>query len=76
MLDLLGGDQLGVEVERARGRTDADWRELTDWFVDRPGSPSQVTALRDATARAIGALLATVKRATSGTRGTLPWRCG
>jgi uncharacterized protein (TIGR02677 family) len=73
MLDLLGGDQLGVEVERARGRTDADWRELTDWFVDRPGGPSQVTALRDATARAIGALLATVKRATSG-GGLLPSR--
>lgn len=73
MLELLGGDQLGVAVERARGRTDADWRELTDWFVDRPGSPSQVTALRDATARAIGALLATVKRATSG-GGLLPGR--
>jgi uncharacterized protein (TIGR02677 family) len=41
--------------------------------VDRPGSPSQVTALRDATARAIGALLATVKRATSG-GGRLPSR--
>jgi len=74
MLDLLGGDQLGAAVERARGRTDADWRELTDWFVDRPGSPSQVTALRDATARAIGALLATVKRATLGSGGLLPGR--
>jgi uncharacterized protein (TIGR02677 family) len=67
LLGLLGaGDQLGGAVERARGRTPADWAELTDWFVDRPGSPSQVTALRDATARAIGALLANVKRATSG----------
>jgi uncharacterized protein (TIGR02677 family) len=74
LLDLLGaGDQLGVAVERARGRTTADWAELTDWFVDRPGSPSQVTALRDATARAIGALLANVKRATSG-GGLLPSR--
>lgn len=74
LLDLLGaGDQLGVAVERARGRTLADWTELTDWFVDRPGSPSQVTALRDATARAIGALLANVKRATSG-GGLLPSR--
>lgn len=78
MLRLLDpGEQLrgagGSAVERARGRTPADWTELTDWFVDRPGSPSQVTALRDATARAIGALLATVKRATAG-GGLLPSR--
>jgi uncharacterized protein (TIGR02677 family) len=74
MLGLLdSGGPLGAEVERARGRTPADWAELTDWFVDRPGGPSQVTALRDATARAIGALLANVKRATSG-GGLLPSR--
>jgi uncharacterized protein (TIGR02677 family) len=74
MLALLGaGEQLAGAVERARGRTAADWAELTDWFVDRPGSPSQITALRDATARAIGALLANVKRATSG-GGLLPNR--
>ena len=64
-----------LAVERARGRTTADWVQLTGWFVDSPGSPSQVTALRDATARAIGALLATVKRATSG-GGLLPSRRG
>lgn len=57
---------LGADVERSRGRTTGDWEELTDWFVDRPGRPSQVTALREATGRAIGTLLATVKRATSG----------
>lgn len=57
---------LGTDIERARGRRAEDWTELTDWFVDRPGRPSQVTALREATARAIGTLLATVKRATSG----------
>lgn len=57
---------LGADVERSRGRAAGDWAELTDWFVDRPGRPSQVTALREATARAIGTLLATVKRATSG----------
>jgi uncharacterized protein (TIGR02677 family) len=57
---------LGTDVERARGRRAEDWTDLTDWFVDRPGRPSQVTALREATARAIGTLLATVKRATSG----------
>lgn len=57
---------LGADLERSRGRQHEDWTELTDWFVDRPGRPSQVTALREATARAIGTLLATVKRATSG----------
>ncbi|MGH3627256.1 MAG: DUF2397 domain-containing protein, partial [Sciscionella sp.] len=67
LLALLGpAGEFGGEVERARGRTAADWAELTDWFVDRPGRPSQVTALREATTRAIGALLATVKRVTAG----------
>ncbi|SDC98044.1 DUF2397 domain-containing protein [Actinokineospora iranica] len=66
-------EQLGAAVERTRGRSEADWQELTDWFADRPGNPSQVTALRDATTRAIGALLATVRRATTG-GGLLPSR--
>ncbi|MEU4807305.1 DUF2397 domain-containing protein [Actinosynnema sp. NPDC023587] len=73
LLRLLGRADLGERVERARGRSAEDWQELTDWFVDRPGRPSQVTALRDATARAIGSLLASVKRATSG-GGLLPGR--
>ncbi|MCP3801148.1 DUF2397 domain-containing protein [Allokutzneria sp. A3M-2-11 16] len=74
LLRLLGpNDQLGTAVERARGRSRTDWQELTDWFVDRPGRPSQVTALREATARAIGSLLASVKRATAG-GGLLPGR--
>jgi uncharacterized protein (TIGR02677 family) len=74
LLRLLGtGDGLGAEIERSRGRSNADWRDLTDWFVDRPGRPSQVTALREATGRAIGSLLASVKRATSG-GGLLPGR--
>nr|WP_181188245.1 DUF2397 domain-containing protein [Actinopolyspora mortivallis] len=59
-------EDLGEEVERARGRTEADWQELTEWFLDAPGRPSQVSALREATARAIGSLLASVKHATSG----------
>jgi uncharacterized protein (TIGR02677 family) len=66
LLRLLTPASLGADIERARGRRQEDWTELTDWFVDRPGRPSQVTALREATARAIGTLLATVKRATSG----------
>ncbi|HEY0501451.1 MAG TPA: DUF2397 domain-containing protein [Kutzneria sp.] len=72
----LGADNLGsgdLAIERSRGRTVADWQDLTDWFVDRPGRPSQVTALREATGRAIGSLLASVKRATSG-GGLLPGR--
>ncbi|WP_344131520.1 TIGR02677 family protein [Saccharopolyspora halophila] len=76
LLRLLGpADQLGTDVERARGRAAADWQELTDWFVDAPGRPSQVAALREATARAIGSLLASVKRATSG-GGLVPGRRG
>jgi uncharacterized protein (TIGR02677 family) len=57
---------LGDSVERARGRSGTDWQGLADWFVSRPGKISQVEALRDATAKAIGSLLANVKRATGG----------
>ena len=74
LLRLLGpAEGLGDEVERARGRTAADWQELTDWFLDTPGRPSQVASLREATARAIGSLLASVKRATAG-GGLVPGR--
>ncbi|MGX7825090.1 DUF2397 domain-containing protein [Actinokineospora sp. 24-640] len=76
LLRLLSPDEpLGAGVERTRGRREADWQELADWFADRPGHPSQVTALREATTRAIGALLATVRRATTG-GGLLPSRRG
>jgi len=57
---------LGGSVERARGRATSDWQGLADWFVDRPGQTSQVEALRNATTRAVGSLLANVKRATGG----------
>lgn len=57
---------LGSSVERGRGRAAGDWQGLADWFVDRPGQTSQVEALRSATAKAIGSLLANVKRATGG----------
>src|ERR1044072_8401524 len=59
------GSLTGADIERSRGRRIEDWAELTDWFVDRPGRPSQVTALREATARAIGSLLAGGKRGAS-----------
>ncbi|GGS12639.1 DUF2397 domain-containing protein [Actinokineospora fastidiosa] len=76
LLRLLSPDEpLSPTMERTRGRTEADWQELADWFADRPGHPSQVTALREATTRAIGALLATVRRATTG-GGLLPSRRG
>ncbi|GAB3297677.1 hypothetical protein GCM10027563_40440 [Parasphingorhabdus pacifica] len=76
LLRVLGpAEELGSDVERARGRSAAHWQELTDWFVDAPGRPSQVAALREATARAIGSLLASVKRATAG-GGLLPGRRG
>ena len=57
---------LGDSVERARGRTESDWQGLADWFVSRSGKLSQVDALRDATSKAIGSLLANVKRSTGG----------
>jgi len=57
---------LGNSVERAHGRVASDWQGLADWFVDRPGRTSQVEALRNATAKSIGSLLANVKRATGG----------
>ncbi|MUL41029.1 DUF2397 family protein [Streptomonospora sp. PA3] len=60
-------------VERAPGRRAADWEQLTGWFVGRPGRPSEVDALREATSRAITALFANVKRVT-GAGGVDPGR--
>lgn len=45
------------EVQRARGRTKDDWDQLEAWFVG-PGARQ----LRDAAHRAVGALLASLKR--------------
>ncbi|WP_285757033.1 DUF2397 domain-containing protein [Nocardiopsis ansamitocini] len=60
-------------MERAPGRRASDWDGLADWFVGRPGRPSEVSALRDATSRAITALLTNVKR-VSGVGGVDPGR--
>lgn len=52
----------GEDVERGRGRTMGDWAELRAWFGtpgDRSAGPHQ---LRAAAIRAVGALLANVKR--------------
>ncbi|WP_194904070.1 DUF2397 domain-containing protein [Catenulispora rubra] len=57
---------LGDAVERSRGRTAEDWHGLAGWFMDRAGRPSQVSALREATATAISSLLFNVKRSTGG----------
>ncbi|MDT0300973.1 DUF2397 domain-containing protein [Streptomonospora wellingtoniae] len=60
-------------MERAPGRRAADWEQLTGWFVGRPGRPSEVDELREATSRAITALFANVKRVT-GAGGVDPGR--
>ncbi len=66
LLRLLQSELRSGAVERSRGRGEAEWEQLTGWFVDRPGRPSQVSALRQATGKAVGGLLAAVKRATAG----------
>ncbi|MBB6172655.1 uncharacterized protein (TIGR02677 family) [Nocardiopsis mwathae] len=60
-------------MERSPGRRVADWDGLTGWFIGRPGRPSEVDGLRDATSRAISALLGNVKRVT-GAGGVDPGR--
>lgn len=50
----------GERVERARGRSEGDWRELRAWFDPAPGSGSR--QIRDAAGRAVGSLLANLKR--------------
>jgi uncharacterized protein (TIGR02677 family) len=57
---------LGEQVERAGGRSADDWVAFTSWFVDQTGRRSQVYELRQATSRAIGALLANVRRSSAG----------
>ncbi len=47
----------GESVERARGRTKSDWDQLEAWFIG-----SGARQLRDAAGRAVGALLASLKR--------------
>jgi uncharacterized protein (TIGR02677 family) len=86
LLERLGGDAGGLVprgapagdgqtelLERAPGRRAADWDGLAGWFVGRPGRPSEVDALREATSRAITALLTNVKRA-AGTGAVDPGR--
>lgn len=51
-----------IEVQRSRGRALADWESLRAWFFDDDGEGSQVSQLRDATLRALQALLVNAKR--------------
>jgi uncharacterized protein (TIGR02677 family) len=52
----------GVALRRSRGRELADWAELRGWFLGSAGEGSQVDRLREATLRALQALLAGAKR--------------
>lgn len=51
-----------IEIQRSRGRDLADWMSLRAWFFDDSGEGSQVSQLRDATLRALQALLVNAKR--------------
>lgn len=51
----------GEEVGRARGRSISDWYELRDWFSAAEGGRG-ARQLREAAGRAVGALLASLKR--------------
>lgn len=51
-----------IEVQRSRGRSFEDWVSLRAWFFDDAGEGSQVSQLRDATLRALQALLVNAKR--------------
>jgi uncharacterized protein (TIGR02677 family) len=52
----------GEGIERSRGRAIDDWIELREWFGTDSAKTSGATQLRAAAARAVGALLANVKR--------------
>jgi uncharacterized protein (TIGR02677 family) len=51
-----------IEIQRSRGRSLEDWVSLRAWFFDEVGEGSQVSQLRDATLRALQALLVNAKR--------------
>ena len=63
-----------IEVQRSRGRDLDDWASLHAWFFDDSGEGSQVSQLRDATLRALQALLANAKRMIRSSTGELSRR--
>lgn len=63
-----------VRIERSRGRQLTDWAGLRAWFFADGEQPSQVGQLRDATLRALQALLANAKRMIRSSTGELSRR--
>jgi uncharacterized protein (TIGR02677 family) len=63
-----------IEIQRSRGRDIDDWASLRAWFFDDSGEGSQVSQLRDATLRALQALLANAKRMIRSSTGELSRR--
>jgi len=63
-----------IEIQRSRGRDIDDWVSLRAWFFDDSGEGSQVSQLRDATLRALQALLANAKRMIRSATGELSRR--
>jgi uncharacterized protein (TIGR02677 family) len=63
-----------IEIQRSRGRDLDDWVSLRAWFFDDSGEGSQVSQLRDATLRALQALLANAKRMIRSSTGELSRR--
>ena len=66
-----------IEIQRSRGRDLDDWVSLRAWFFDdseKSGQSSQVSQLRDATLRALQALLANAKRMIRSSTGELSRR--
>jgi uncharacterized protein (TIGR02677 family) len=63
-----------IEIQRSRGRDLDDWVSLRAWFFDDAGQDSQVSQLRDATLRALQALLANAKRMIRSSTGELSRR--
>lgn len=64
----------GIAVQRSRGRELEDWDGLRAWFFDESGQGSQVDQLREATLRALQALLANAKRMIRSSTGELSRR--
>jgi uncharacterized protein (TIGR02677 family) len=63
-----------IEIQRSRGRDLDDWVSLHAWFFEDSGQSSQVSQLRDATLRALQALLANAKRMIRSSTGELSRR--
>ncbi|MQA97227.1 MAG: TIGR02677 family protein [Streptosporangiales bacterium] len=64
----------GTRVRRARGRELDDWHDLRAWFASDGTESSEVDQLREATRRALQALLANAKRMIRSGSGELSRR--